>query len=84
MKIRGTIFTLLSVVVLIAIGTWFRGYLAVDKCLDNGGCWDEVEKVCRKDYKSHDSKPQLCLADKGGKADDEGNASLRNCGLHGN
>lgn len=24
-------------------------YLSIDRCLDNGGCWDSIDETCRKD-----------------------------------
>lgn len=32
-------------------------YMRVDYCLDAGGCWDEVDDVCRKE---EDNAQQLC------------------------
>ena len=34
------------IVLLIALAFWLKGYLAVDKCLDNGGRWNYKNGVC--------------------------------------
>lgn len=49
MKRKSAIFSILAVSTLIAVGIWMKGNLAVDRCLDSGGCWDEMGKTCRKD-----------------------------------
>ena len=35
-------------------------YMTIDKCLDNGGCWDKVDKVCRK---TESNAQELCNRD---------------------
>lgn len=29
--------------------SFMESFFAVDACLDGGGCWDSIAKVCRKD-----------------------------------
>lgn len=45
MKIK-KIISVVAVLILIAVGIWFKGYLAVDSCLDSGGRWNYDTKTC--------------------------------------
>lgn len=38
----------LGLAFLILLTILFKDYFVVDSCLDQGGCWDDVDEVCRK------------------------------------
>lgn len=44
-KIAGILILLFAVVMFLL--PWFREFMAIDRCLDNGGCWDYRELQCR-------------------------------------
>lgn len=44
-KKKITIITLIIILIL-AFAYWFKGYMAVDKCLDNGGRWNYQKLAC--------------------------------------
>jgi hypothetical protein len=37
---------LVATTALIAVGFWYKDWLAIDKCLDNGGRWDYDKRIC--------------------------------------
>ena len=54
-KIVGGILLILILVVIVyefmlwsAIG-FNPDYSKIDRCMDNGGCWDSIDRTCRKD-----------------------------------
>ena len=38
-----------ALLVIVAAAIWFRNFLAVDSCLDNGGRWDYERRECDHD-----------------------------------
>ncbi|NNG05108.1 MAG: hypothetical protein HKM95_13565 [Inquilinus sp.] len=43
---RGIYLFLFGVLVGIALGIWFAGFLEIDRCLDRGGRWDRGSATC--------------------------------------
>ena len=61
-------FTVIVILSISVIAVLFLGWVAIftdffniDRCLDQAGCWDEVDSICRK----HETNAQeLCLRKK--------------------
>ncbi|WP_206753191.1 hypothetical protein, partial [Stenotrophomonas maltophilia] len=41
-----TVVLLCAIVVIIALAFWFRGQMAIDACLDDGGSWNYSTSQC--------------------------------------
>jgi hypothetical protein len=46
MTAKSTAIAIVILLLLVAGAMWFRDFLAVDKCLDRGGRWDEETHSC--------------------------------------
>lgn len=46
MKKKRIFIIVLLLVLLLVFAYWFKGYMAVDKCLDNGGRWNYEKSIC--------------------------------------
>jgi sensor domain CHASE-containing protein len=46
MKKKKILIITLIIILILAFAYWFKGYMAVDKCLDNGGRWNYKKSVC--------------------------------------
>jgi hypothetical protein len=46
MKSKKMIFASVTLVILVALGFWLKGCMAVDGCLDSGGRWNYETKTC--------------------------------------